>query len=301
MNDTDEDATAERQPSRERRRLRMSRLIQYLLLQALIVAVCVLALLQSLPGPPAQFQVTAFRLTEAGIERAVTLPYFSPLRNAMNDPPRFSGQFVHPPVGPCDPQPQPLVGVEFVATSISSGGLVNGSLKPLVATLGDIVDVELDHRLRLADGGNLSGCFAQPEDDFREPLSDAAMVIDAGEPQILERAGAKPLRQLLARGDRVLAACRLPLDADALNALAAGHPDRADAILLSSGTFVDCYRFRADILDGRGDWPAATPSSAPAPMAPITRVIKPGCAMPCQTWLPHRHSKMQIRQQITSA
>jgi len=38
---------------------------------------------------------------------------------------------------------------------------------------------------------------------------------------------------------------------------AAGHPDRADAILLSSGTFVDCYRFRADILDSRGDWPAA--------------------------------------------
>ncbi len=38
---------------------------------------------------------------------------------------------------------------------------------------------------------------------------------------------------------------------------AAGHADRADALLLSSGTFVDCYRFRADILDGRGDWPAA--------------------------------------------
>ena len=38
---------------------------------------------------------------------------------------------------------------------------------------------------------------------------------------------------------------------------AAGHPDRADAILVSSGTFVDCYRFRADILDSRGDWPAA--------------------------------------------
>ena len=38
---------------------------------------------------------------------------------------------------------------------------------------------------------------------------------------------------------------------------AAGHPDRADAILLSSGAFVDCYRFRAHILDGRGDWPAA--------------------------------------------
>lgn len=38
---------------------------------------------------------------------------------------------------------------------------------------------------------------------------------------------------------------------------AAGHTDRADALLLSAGTFVDCYRFRADILDGRGDWPAA--------------------------------------------
>jgi tetratricopeptide (TPR) repeat protein len=34
---------------------------------------------------------------------------------------------------------------------------------------------------------------------------------------------------------------------------AAGHPDKADALLKTAGTFVDCYRFRADILDGRGD------------------------------------------------
>jgi tetratricopeptide (TPR) repeat protein len=34
---------------------------------------------------------------------------------------------------------------------------------------------------------------------------------------------------------------------------AAGHPDRADAVLKSAGTYVDCFRFRADILDGRGD------------------------------------------------
>ncbi|NOJ40210.1 histidine kinase [Bradyrhizobium sp. WSM 1791] len=83
-------------PGRERRRLRWSGLIQYLLLQAVIAAAGVLALLQSLPGPPAQYQLTAFQLTEAGIERAVALPYFSPLRNAMNDPPRFSGKFVRP-------------------------------------------------------------------------------------------------------------------------------------------------------------------------------------------------------------
>jgi tetratricopeptide (TPR) repeat protein len=38
---------------------------------------------------------------------------------------------------------------------------------------------------------------------------------------------------------------------------AAGHPDKADALLKSAGTFVECYRFRADILDGRGNWPGA--------------------------------------------
>jgi tetratricopeptide (TPR) repeat protein len=38
---------------------------------------------------------------------------------------------------------------------------------------------------------------------------------------------------------------------------AAGHPDKADAVLLAAGTFVDCYRFRADILDARGDWETA--------------------------------------------
>lgn len=41
---------------------------------------------------------------------------------------------------------QPLVGVEFVCTSISSAGLVDDSLKPVVAQVGDIVDVELGHR-----------------------------------------------------------------------------------------------------------------------------------------------------------
>ena len=38
---------------------------------------------------------------------------------------------------------------------------------------------------------------------------------------------------------------------------AAGHPDKADAVLKTAGTFHDCYRFRADILDSRGDWPGA--------------------------------------------
>jgi tetratricopeptide (TPR) repeat protein len=45
---------------------------------------------------------------------------------------------------------------------------------------------------------------------------------------------------------------------------AAGHPDKADAFLKTAGTYVDCYRFRADILDGRGDWPAAQKAYAEA-------------------------------------
>jgi len=45
---------------------------------------------------------------------------------------------------------------------------------------------------------------------------------------------------------------------------AAGHSDKADALLKFAGTFVDCYRFRADILDGRGDWPAAQKAYAEA-------------------------------------
>ncbi len=44
----------------------------------------------------------------------------------------------------------------------------------------------------------------------------------------------------------------------------AGHPDRADAALGPGGHFVDCYRFRADILDHRGDWPGAQAAYAAA-------------------------------------
>jgi Tetratricopeptide repeat len=45
---------------------------------------------------------------------------------------------------------------------------------------------------------------------------------------------------------------------------AAGHPDKADAFLKTAGTYVDCYRFRADILEGRGDWPGAQKAYAEA-------------------------------------
>jgi signal transduction histidine kinase len=94
VNEAD-DAQAEL-PGRERRRLQTSRLVQYLLLQALIAAACIFALRQSLPEPPAEYLVATFGLSERGVERPVTLPYFSPQRHAMDDPPRFSGQFNRP-------------------------------------------------------------------------------------------------------------------------------------------------------------------------------------------------------------
>jgi tetratricopeptide (TPR) repeat protein len=45
---------------------------------------------------------------------------------------------------------------------------------------------------------------------------------------------------------------------------AAGHPDKADAVLKAAGTYLDCYRFRADILDSRGDWSGAQKAYAAA-------------------------------------
>jgi tetratricopeptide (TPR) repeat protein len=45
---------------------------------------------------------------------------------------------------------------------------------------------------------------------------------------------------------------------------AAGHPDKANAVLKTAGRFVDCFRFRADILDGRGDWAGAQKAYADA-------------------------------------
>jgi tetratricopeptide (TPR) repeat protein len=45
---------------------------------------------------------------------------------------------------------------------------------------------------------------------------------------------------------------------------AVGRADKADAVLESAGTYVDCYRFRGDILNGRGDWAGAQKAYAEA-------------------------------------
>ena len=43
-----------------------------------------------------------------------------------------------------------------------------------------------------------------------------------------------------------------------------GHPDKADAVLKAAGSYVDCYRFKGDILDHRGDWAGAQKAYAAA-------------------------------------
>ncbi len=54
-------------------------------------------------------------------------------------------------------------------------------------------------------------------------------------------------------------ACQLAVSEDA-----DGHPDKADAVVASGSHYVDCQRFRGDILDHRGDWSGAQQAYAQA-------------------------------------
>lgn len=45
---------------------------------------------------------------------------------------------------------------------------------------------------------------------------------------------------------------------------AAGRAEKADLIFSTAGSYLDCYRFRGDILDGRGDWEGAQKAYAAA-------------------------------------
>jgi signal transduction histidine kinase len=76
-----------------RSRKLVSRLAQYVLLQALIAALCILALRHPLPEPPARYLVGDFTLVDRGASRAITLPAFVPSRAGMSDPAEFSARF----------------------------------------------------------------------------------------------------------------------------------------------------------------------------------------------------------------
>lgn len=76
--------------------LRVSLLVQYFLLQALISVICVVVLTEPPPEPSPGYLATGFILKEDGAERSVTLPHFTASRFAMNDPPVYTGQFAWP-------------------------------------------------------------------------------------------------------------------------------------------------------------------------------------------------------------
>ena len=94
------DAAIQAAPAEARRRLQVSRLLQYLLLQLVIAVACGFILRQPLPAPPENYAVTEFRLREGGREngneRAVTLPHFAKARSPADDQPVYAGQFSWP-------------------------------------------------------------------------------------------------------------------------------------------------------------------------------------------------------------
>jgi signal transduction histidine kinase len=69
------------------------RLSRYLLLQAAIAMVCVIALRHPLSDPPPNYRVTTFTLQDRGATRDVVLPDFVPARRSMNDPALFTANF----------------------------------------------------------------------------------------------------------------------------------------------------------------------------------------------------------------
>jgi signal transduction histidine kinase len=88
---TDSAAKPSAAPSRARNT--GARLVQYILLQAVISALCIFVLSLPMPEPPASTRVASFSLTDHGETQAVTLPAFVASRASMNAPAIFTGHF----------------------------------------------------------------------------------------------------------------------------------------------------------------------------------------------------------------
>ncbi|MEZ2145928.1 ATP-binding protein [Bradyrhizobium sp. DN5] len=88
---------AARTTTRPRRRLIVSRLVPYLLLQALIVIVTILGLRLLQPGDPEDFALNDLSAREDRMMRAVTLPHFTASRYSLADPPLYTAAFTFRP------------------------------------------------------------------------------------------------------------------------------------------------------------------------------------------------------------
>lgn len=74
--------------------MRLSRLVPYLLLQALIVIACLLVLRLLQPSDPEDYAISEFTQQEDGATKTVTLPHFTSSHNSLADPPLYTGSFV---------------------------------------------------------------------------------------------------------------------------------------------------------------------------------------------------------------
>lgn len=84
---------AAKAPTRVRRRLIVSRLVPYLLFQALVVIATILGLRLLAPSDPDDFALSGFSLREDGATSPVTLPHFTSSRYSLADPPLYTGAF----------------------------------------------------------------------------------------------------------------------------------------------------------------------------------------------------------------
>jgi signal transduction histidine kinase len=80
-------------PLNGRSRSTALRLVLYVLLQAVIVILCALALHHPLREPDPHYLVDSFTLNDRGATNATTLPAFVATRSSMDDPALFSGSF----------------------------------------------------------------------------------------------------------------------------------------------------------------------------------------------------------------
>ena len=151
-------------------------------------------------------------------------------------------------------------------TSVEADAEANAGLGTQLATAGTVI-ADIEARLHDRAAANLA--LQTTKDDPRDPAIAAMAHFVRGrlaaEADDSERAVAEMEAFGAAYADPAVSAnfpgynCWIAPAEEA-----AGHPDKADAVLKAGGTFVDCYRFRADILDGRGDWVGAQRAYADA-------------------------------------
>jgi tetratricopeptide (TPR) repeat protein len=136
-------------------------------------------------------------------------------------------------------------------------GSATGASAPAIAQLDiDLHDLD-DARLRLATFDMTDPYTAATAHYVRGKIAEATGDIQTAQ-RDMEAWGEANRDPAISGGDTSVSCFIAPIEE------AAGHPDRADAALTAGGHFVDCYRYRADILDRRGDWPGALGAYAEA-------------------------------------